>query len=155
LLNLNQIIITSRLREKKIMKILLSLILIYGLIYFAGCNEEALVTPSQTYPYIQHTAFSVNTSLWTPNDHTIKYTVTMQNVGTGTAEIIRTQLFYKKPSSTERATRYLLWLNSDSSKVQIPPGGSITYEVTDTVGYVDSVSYWNLSYNANTQKNAP
>lgn len=137
------------------MKILLSIVLICGFIYFAGCKDEALLTPSLTYPYIQHTAFSIDTSPWNPTTREIKYTVTMQNVGTANAENIRTQLFYKKPSEGERSTRYLIWLNSDSSKVVIPPGGSVTYEVTDTVSYVDSVLYWNLSYNANTQKNAP
>ena len=137
------------------MKIFLFIVLICGLICFNSCKDDEFAPTSLTYIYIQHTAFTLNTSLWTPSDHTIKYTVTMQNIGTETATNIRTQLFYKKPSATEKSTRYLIWLNSDSSKVQIPPGGSVTYEVSDTVSYVDSVTYWTLSYNANTNKNLP
>lgn len=139
------------------MKIFLfTVLIICGLFYIDGCVNTDPAPTDLTYVYIQHTAFTIDTSLWTPNDHTIKYTVTMQNIGTETATNIRTQLFYKKPSAFQQSTNYLIWLNRpDTTKVEIPPGGSFTYEVTDTAQYIDSVTYWNLSYNSNTIKNRP
>jgi len=139
------------------MKIFLFTVLIScGLIYFSSCINDELTPSTLTYVYLQHTAFTIDTTLWTPSNHQIKYTVTMQNIGTETATNVRTQIFYKKPSAAEQATNYLIWLNiPDTTKVEIPPGGSFTYEITDTARYIDSVTYWRLSYNSNTVKNRP
>jgi hypothetical protein len=129
--------------------------LIVVILLIQSCKDEELIYAPQGYAYLQHTAFSIDTSQWNTNNKNIYYTVTMQNIGTLNAKVIRTQLIYQEPTSNELTTRYLKWLNPDSSNVEIPPGGTVTYTVNDTVTYRDSVLFWKLSYNSNPANNVP
>lgn len=119
-----------------------------------SCTDDEMIYQPQTYGYLQHSAFSVDTSLWM-SDKKISYTVTMNNIGTGDANVIRTQLLYKHGVSGELTSRYLKWLTNDSSNVTIPSGGSYTYTVNDTLTWQDSLLYFGLSYNSNPVNNQP
>ena len=120
-----------------------------------SCKDDELIYAPPGYAYLQHSAFSLDTSQWFSTGYRVSYTVTMQNLGTVNANVIRTQLFFKEPTTVEQSTAYLKWVNSDNSAIQIPPGGSATYTVMDSLSYRDSVLYWNLSYNSNPINNLP
>ena len=119
-----------------------------------SCKDEALIYAPQTYGYLQHSSYSIDTSEFMATGR-MSYTVTMQNIGTADAHIIRTQLIFKEPTTNPLQTTYIKWINTDSSNVTIPAGGSVTYTVRDSMAYRDSVEYWNLSYNSNPSNNQP
>lgn len=124
------------------------------LLLLQSCTDETLIYEPQRYAYLQHSSFSVDTSVW-QSQNKISYTVTMQNTGTASADIIRTQLLYKHGASNEVTSAYTKWTNSDGSNVTIPAGGSVTYTLNDTLTWQDSLVYFNLSYNSNPINNLP